>query len=64
MRRFTLSMIQGRAVARPCCFRYSVSPRRYEEASSAGADGSGLALFEALAEFSQTPPDPSNAVSL
>ena len=37
------------------------SPRRYEEASSAGADGSGLALFEALAEFSQTPAAPSNA---
>ena len=36
--------------------------RRYEEASRAGADGSGLALFE-RSEFSQTPSDPSNAVS-
>ncbi len=34
--------------------------RRYEEASSAGADGSGLALFE-RSEFSQTPAAPSNA---
>jgi hypothetical protein len=29
--------------------------------SSAGAGGSGLALFEAIAEFSQTPPDASSA---
>ena len=35
-------------------------PRRYEEASSTGADGSGLALFE-RSEFSQTPAAPSNA---
>jgi hypothetical protein len=34
--------------------------RRYEEASSAGVDGSGLALSE-RSEFSQTPADPSNA---
>jgi hypothetical protein len=34
--------------------------RRYAEASSAGAGGSGLALFE-RSEFSQTPPGPSNA---
>ena len=39
--------------------RYPI-PRRYEEASSAGADGSGLALFE-RSEFSQTPAAPSNA---
>jgi hypothetical protein len=35
-------------------------PRRDEAASSAGADGSGLALFE-RSEFSQTPAGPSNA---
>jgi hypothetical protein len=29
--------------------------------SSAAAGGSGLALFEAIAEFSQTPPDVSSA---
>ena len=36
-------------------------PRRYEETRSAGADGSGLALFE-RSEFSQTPAAPSIAV--
>jgi len=34
--------------------------RRYEEASSTGAGGSGLALSE-RSEFSQTPAAPSNA---
>jgi hypothetical protein len=41
-------------------FRLFCIPRRYEEASSTGADGSGLALSE-RSEFSQTPADPSNA---
>ncbi len=36
------------------------TPRRNEEASSASADGSGLALFE-RSEFSQTPAGLSNA---
>jgi hypothetical protein len=36
-------------------------PRRDAEASSAGLGGAGLALFKAIAEFSQTPPRPSNA---
>src|SRR5665647_1032205 len=39
---------------------FPVAKKTYEEASSAGADGSGLALFE-RSEFSQTPAAPSNA---
>ena len=38
-----------------------LSPRRHEETRSAGAAGSGLALFE-RSEFSQTPAAPSIAV--
>jgi hypothetical protein len=33
-------------MARPCWVQLLVLYRRYEEASSAGADGLGLALFE------------------
>ena len=58
---------QGRAMARPCGLRFLPAgfcihgPRRYEETRSAGAAGSGLALFE-RSEFSQTPAAPSIAV--